>query len=91
MSHTLLMAHPPFAQAWMAQWRSAAVALEEHHARELRELTTEAAQAATLALLDMGARIPIVPERWNWSGLVEQQQLLHRRRGDVEPDHPGRG
>jgi hypothetical protein len=74
----------------MAQWRSAAVALEEQHAQELRELTTEAAQAATQALLELGARSPITPKRWNWSGLVEQQALLHRRRDDVEPDHPRR-
>ncbi len=66
------------------------MALEEQHAQELRELTTEAAQAATLALLELGARSPIAPERWNGSGLVEQQALLHRRHGDVEPDHPSR-
>lgn len=73
----------------MAQWRSAAKELEEQRVQELREMTGEAAQAATLALLELGGRVPIDPERWNHSGLVEQQALFHGRLGGVESDRPG--
>ena len=69
-----------FARAWMAQWRGAAVALAEQRARELRALTDEEACAAIAALLDLGASLPIPPERERTSGLVIQQALLHRRR-----------
>ena len=64
----------------MAQWRGAAVALAEQRIRELRALTEEDARAATLALLDLGASLPISPEREKTSGLVIQQALFHRKR-----------
>ena len=64
----------------MAQWRAAAVALAEQRVRELRALTEEDARAATLALLDLGASLPIAPEREKTSGLVTQQALFHRKR-----------
>ena len=74
----------------MAQWRNAASELEEQRVSELQAMTGESAQAATLALLELGASLPTDPRRWNHSGLVEQQALFHRRPGDVEPDRPGR-
>ena len=67
-------------RAWMAQWRAAAVALAEQRVRELRALTDERAQAAIAALLDLGASLPIPPERETTSGLVIQQALFHRKR-----------
>ena len=74
------MSRDTFAQAWMAQWWGAAVALAEQRIRELRALTDEEARAATLALLDLGAALPISPEREKTSGLVIQQALFHRKR-----------
>ena len=64
----------------MAQWRGAAVALAEPRVRELRALTEEEARAAIAALLDLGASLPIPPEREKTSGLVTQQALFHRKR-----------
>jgi hypothetical protein len=69
-----------FDKAWMAQWRRAAVALADQRIHELRTLTDEEARAATIALLDLGAALPVAPERERTSGLVTQQALLHRQR-----------
>jgi hypothetical protein len=74
------MSREGFDKAWMSQWRSAAVALAEQRIRELRALTEEDARAAIAALLDLGASIPISPEREKTSGLVIQQALFHRKR-----------
>jgi hypothetical protein len=68
-----------FDKAWMAQWRGAAVALAEQRIRELRALTDEDARAAIATLLDLGASLPISPERERTSGLVIQQALFHRK------------
>ena len=74
------MSRETFGPAWMAQWRGAAVALAEQRARELRALTEEDARAAIVALLDLGASLPISPERERTSGLVIQQALFHGKR-----------
>lgn len=74
------MSREDFDQAWMAQWRSAAVALADQRVRELRALTDEDARAAIATLLDLGASLPISPEREKTSGLVIQQALFHRKR-----------
>jgi hypothetical protein len=74
------MSRETFDRAWMAQWRGAAVALAEQRARELRALTEADARAAIVALLDLGASLPIPPEREKTSGLVIQQALFHRKR-----------
>ena len=74
------MSRETFDRAWMAQWRAAAVALAEQRVRELRALTEEDARAAIVALLDLGASLPIPPEREKTSGLVIQQALFHRKR-----------
>ena len=74
------MSRKTFDRAWMAQWRSVAVALAEQRICELRALTEEDARAGTLALLDLGASLPISPEREKTSGLVTQQALFHRKR-----------
>jgi hypothetical protein len=63
----------------MAQWRGAAVALAEQRIRELRALTDENARAAIATLLDLGASLPISPERERTSSLVIQQALFHRK------------
>lgn len=65
---------------WMRQWRTAAAALADERARRLARLTDEEARAAVHALLDMARALPLPQERVRWSGLVEQQAILHRRR-----------
>lgn len=61
----------------MRQWRQAAGALRDERRRRLAALTDDQARAATAALLDLAARVPIPPERRSSSGLVEQQAILH--------------
>ena len=63
----------------MAQWRSAAVALAEQHAKELHELTDAEALAASDALLALALAIPVSADRLTSSGLVHQQRLFHGR------------
>jgi len=65
---------------WVAQWQRAAVALAEVRARELASLSDTQALAAADTLLAIGARAPLQVHRRTWSGLVEFQRLLHRRR-----------
>ena len=74
------MSLPEFAQEWMDQWQRAGRALAKQRARELREMTEEGARAATVDLLDLGARTPLPEHRLRWSGLVVQQALLHGKR-----------
>ena len=68
-------------RAWLAQWRSAARALEEQRKLELRALGEREALAASDALLSLAMLTPIDPARLTDSGLVRLQTLLHRRRG----------
>ena len=64
---------------WLAQWRAAAPALEEQRRRELRSLTSELALAAAEAVLALASPTNLSAERLNNSGLVQQQEQLHRR------------
>jgi hypothetical protein len=49
-------------------------------------MTDEQAMAATAALLEIAMATPLRPGRETWSGLVRQQELLHRgRAGQVSP------
>jgi hypothetical protein len=64
----------------MQQWHASRAALEEVRRRELRALSAESALAAADALLSLAARTTLLPSRWEASGLVEQQALLHRHR-----------
>jgi hypothetical protein len=64
---------------WMAQWRAASLALAEQRRRELRSLTPERALAAAEALLALALPAELAAPRRTHSGLVEQQELFHRR------------
>ena len=66
-------------RAWMAQWRRAAVALQQQHKHELRTMSTEDALAASEALLSLALVLPLDPGRLANSGLVRQQAIFHRR------------
>jgi hypothetical protein len=71
---------PHFARAWLEQWRGAALELAEQKRLELRSLTDEQARAATDALLEIGASLPLPASRERTSGLVTQQAILHATR-----------
>lgn len=64
---------------WLRQWEIAGQALAEHRKKELRELTESQALAATEALLSLVTTAPLNPSRRAYSGLVDQQELFHRR------------
>jgi hypothetical protein len=63
---------------WAEQWKFAATALAQQKRKELREMTSEAALAASDALLEIGAVSELSPSRRTSSGLVEQQALSHK-------------
>ncbi len=71
---------PEEQKAWMAQWRSAEVALRQVKREELRAMTDEDAVAAFNAL-DMPPELAYrSPERANSNGLVEQQRIFQKAR-----------
>ena len=70
----------PSEQAWVRQWRRAAVALEEQRKRELRALSDRDALAASDALLSLAVTFPLATGRLIGSGLVRQQAFFHRHR-----------
>ena len=65
---------------WMAQWRGASAALARVRADELTSLSAADALAATDTLLAIGATVPLPVDRLAWSGLIELQRHLRRRR-----------
>jgi hypothetical protein len=68
---------PEQQRAWMAQWRSAAVALEKVKAEELRTLTEAQALRDSDDLLSLGP-FPLLADRETSSGLVEQQRWFQQ-------------
>jgi hypothetical protein len=65
---------------WMAQWRSAGTALARVREDELASLPAADALAATNILLTIGSNVSPSVDRLTWSGLIEFQRYLHRRR-----------
>lgn len=65
---------------WMAQWRRAGAALAQVRADELAGLSAADALAATDTLFAIGATVPLDADRLTWSGLIDFQRYLHRRR-----------
>jgi hypothetical protein len=65
---------------WLAQWRRAGAALKRVRADELAILSAADALAASETLLAIGAQVPLSVDRLTWSGLIEFQRYLHRRR-----------
>ncbi len=64
---------------WLQQWNDAGPALAANRRQELMHLSDERALAASEALLSLVTTVTLNPKRFRWSGLVEQQALLHRR------------
>lgn len=65
---------------YVRNWTETGRLLERIRWDELRALDPQSALRATDALLDAAVRVPFPPARRTWSGLVELQRLLHRRR-----------
>jgi hypothetical protein len=68
------------AKAYVAGWVTTGHLLEEQRWSELSSLETGRALAAADALIEAALRVPLPAARRTWSGLVEQQRILHRRR-----------
>jgi hypothetical protein len=64
---------------WVQQWKEAGPALAARRHEELVHLSDERTLAASEALLSLVTTVALSPRRRHWSGLVEQQALLHRR------------
>ena len=66
-------------RAYVKQWAETGRLLEEIRWHELAALDSEAALRASDALIEAALRVPLPPRRREWSGLVEQQAILHHR------------
>ena len=75
-----LATSPEEQRAWMDQWRSAAIALEEVKREDLQAMTEEQACAMSNMLLSMGPFPESGRVLSNTSGLVEQQRIFMRAR-----------
>jgi hypothetical protein len=71
---------PEEQKQWMAQWRSAEVALYEQKFLELQALTEAEALCISNMLLQFALGSYRNPERETYSGLVEQQRLFRKLR-----------
>lgn len=67
-------------QQWMQQWRHASVALEQVKREELARMTEAEALEAANDLLELSAQSYHDPRYETYSGLIEQQRILHKRR-----------
>jgi hypothetical protein len=65
-------------EAWRERYRATSEALEIVRAQEVAAMTDEQAFRKTLSLR-LFAEVPREPN--DWSGLVVQQAIFHRRRG----------
>ncbi len=61
---------------WVETWRQ----VEELRWQELAALDEQRAFEASDALIELALLHPLPADRLSWSGLVEQQDLFHRRR-----------
>jgi len=64
----------------MAQWQRASRALAEVRAEELAHLSAADALAAAETLLGLSANASLSAARLTWSGLIDFQRSIHRRR-----------
>ena len=71
------MTPPPDKEQWQKEYRRRTELLETIRMRELAAMTEE---DALRIIKTLGVVEPPFRERPNWSGLVEQQALFHRRR-----------
>ena len=67
------------ARAYVKRWAETGRLLEEQRWHELGSLGDAEAVAASDALIAAALQVPLPEARRIWSGLVEQQDLFHRR------------
>jgi hypothetical protein len=67
-------------RAYVKRWAETGPELEVLRWQELRALDAATALRASSDLLEAALRVPLPAARVVWSGLVELQDLLHRRR-----------
>lgn len=67
-------------RAYVKGWVETGALLEEIRWRELRQLDDKVALDASATLVEAALRVPLPAQRRQWSGLAEQQNLLHRRK-----------
>ena len=64
---------------YVRRWVETGHMLEDLRWQELRTLDEASALCASEDLIESALLVPLPPHRQQWSGLVEQQALLHRR------------
>jgi hypothetical protein len=67
-------------RTYVRRWAETGRVLEELRWRELAALGDQQALGAADALIEAALLVPLPEARRRWSGLVEQQALLHRSR-----------
>ena len=67
------------AQAYVKAWAETGRLLEEQRWAELRALDSDRAREASRHLIAAALLVPLPERRRGWSGLVDQQDALHRR------------
>ena len=68
------------ARAYVKGWVETGRMLEEQRWRDLALLDPRSALEASDALIEAALRVPVPEARQTWSGLVELQAVLHKRR-----------
>jgi predicted ABC-type transport system involved in lysophospholipase L1 biosynthesis ATPase subunit len=71
---------PEEQKQWMAQWRSAEVALYEQKFLELQAMTEEEAVRISNMLLQFALGSYRNPARETYSGLIVQQRIFHGKK-----------
>jgi hypothetical protein len=64
---------------YVRRWVETGHVLERLRWQELRMLDEISALSASDDLIESALLVPLPPHRQQWSGLIEQQALLHRR------------
>jgi hypothetical protein len=67
-------------RAYVRQWAQTGRLLEEQRWREVATLSDETASRAADSLIRAALLVPLPDARRRWSGLVDLQDALHRRR-----------
>ena len=69
---------PDALRSYVKGWAETSRLLEEIRWHELAALDDRQALAAADVLIDAAMLVPLPPARRGWSGLADQQALLHR-------------
>jgi len=67
-------------QRYVKRWIETGRLVEEIRWRELQNLDDGRAREASRGLIEAAMLVPLPVQRRRWSGLIAQQDLLHRRK-----------